>query len=72
MLAEAILLMFVNIISGQNSDRDLSTDILDYVLRRGELNKDDTIASDILGFVKKKIETSDFNEIPPEIGRAHV
>ena len=48
-------------------DRDLSTDILEYVLRRGEGKNDSTIASDILGFVKNKIKDSEFEEIPPEI-----
>ena len=50
-----------------NDDRDLSTDILEYVLQRGEMQNDKTIASDILGFVKKKIEDSDIEEIPPEL-----
>ena len=85
-----------NIIQEEVQDRDLSTDILDYVLKeenmnewfnfshfpvleweyihspnkltqRGEEQKDPTLASDILGFVKDKIDSSDLTDISPEI-----
>ena len=60
------LAFFVSLVLSEE-DRDLSTDILEYVLKRGESKQDQTIASDILGFVKNKIEISDVDEIPPEI-----
>jgi len=60
------LAFFVSLVLSEE-DRDLSTDILEYVLKRGESKQDQTIASDILGFVKNKIEVSDVDEIPPEI-----
>ena len=40
-------------------DRDLSTDILEFVIERAEKKADKSIASDILGFVKNKMENSD-------------
>ena len=65
----SVILILLKPLLGEISedDRDLSTDILEYVLRRGEGKNDSTIASDILGFVKNKIEDSTFEEIPPEI-----
>ena len=80
----------------QEDRRNLSTDILDYVLKelnyewkitsdpydiyfllfihsldqivqRGEDQNDQTIASDILGFVKKRIDSSDVEDVSPEI-----
>ena len=65
----SVILILLKPLFGEISedDRDLSTDILEYVLRRGEGKNDSTIASDILGFVKDKIEDSTFEEIPPEI-----
>ena len=65
----SVILILLKPLLGEISedDRDLSTDILEYVLRRGEGKNDSTIASDILGFVKDKIEDSTFEEIPPEI-----
>ena len=65
----SVILILLKPLLGEISedDRNLSTDILEYVLRRGEGKNDSTIASDILGFVKNKIEDSTFEEIPPEI-----
>ena len=62
----SVILILLKPLLGEISedDRDLSTDILEYVLRRGEGKHDSTIASDILGFVKNKIEDSTFEEIP--------
>ena len=67
----SVILILLKPLLGEISkdDRDLSTDILEYVLRRGEGKNDSTIASDILGFVKNKIEDSTFEEMPPEIFR---
>ena len=62
-----LLLVVVSQVTAAEDDRDLSTDILEFVLQRGETRNDSSIASDILGFVKEKIETSSFEEIPPEI-----
>ena len=40
---------------------------LDHFVQRGEEQNDDTIASDILGFVKKRIDSSDVEDVSPEI-----
>ena len=36
-------------------------------MQRGEEQNDQTIASDILGFVKKRIDSSDVEDVSPEI-----
>ena len=40
---------------------------LDHIVQRGEDQNDQTIASDILGFVKKRIDSSDVEDVSPEI-----
>ena len=40
---------------------------LDHIVQRGEDQNDQTIASDILGFVKKRIDLSDVEDVSPEI-----
>ena len=40
---------------------------LDQIVQRGEDQNDQTIASDILGFVKKRIDSSDVEDVSPEI-----
>ena len=40
---------------------------LDHIVQRGEDQNDETIASDILGFVKKRIDLSDVEDVSPEI-----
>ena len=40
---------------------------LDHIAQRGEDQNDQTIASDILGFVKKRIDSSDVEDVSPEI-----
>ena len=40
---------------------------LDHFVQRGEEQNDPTIASDILGFVKKRIDSSDVEDVSPEI-----